>query len=189
MSPTGARHWSQIIAVILLTVGVAACTITRSKDPAVSSFQLASPSTLDASVSAFQQLRLEQGQLVRQFTLALDIGADKLQLVIMSTIGQRLATWRYSDNHYQLQIEAGAPTDLPYRLVLVATQLVFWPIDALGNANREDWRISGTRVYYRDSLVAKLVRPPLQPTSWKGEYRVEFPTSNVTLELQSTQLF
>jgi hypothetical protein len=189
MSPADKRYWPQIVALILFAVAMVACTMTRNNDPAVSSFALATPSALGTSVSAFQQLRLEQTQLERQFTLALDIGPDRLQLVIMSTIGQRLATWRYKDNHYQLQIEAGAPTELPYRLVLVATQLVFWPIDALDNANSKDWRISGTRVYYRDTLVAKLSRPVLQTTSWEGEYRVEFPASEVTLALQSTQLF
>jgi hypothetical protein len=179
-----------LVAAILLAVAIAGCTITRSNDPAVNSFRLATPSDLGADVSVFQQLHLQQGQLIRQFTLALDVGRpDKLQLVMMSTFGQRLATWRYSDNHYQLQIAAGAPTDLPYRLVLVATQLLFWPIDALDNANSNDWRISGTRVYYRNTLVANLARPSLQATPWEGEYRVEFPASEATLELRSTQLF
>ncbi len=188
MSPTGVRHWPQLVAAILLTV--AGCTITRSNDPTMDSFELATPGGLGADVSAFQQLHLQQGQLNRQFTLALDIGRpDKLQLVVMSTFGQRLATWRYKDKHYQLQVEAGAPTDLPYRLVLVATQLLFWPIDALDNANSKDWRISGTRVYYRHTLVAKLTRPTVPSTPWGGEYRVEFPASEVTLELQSTKLF
>lgn len=180
------KSWKLATAIAVIAFGIAGCAVIRDADPAAHEFVLAAPKALGSEVSAFQQLHLERGELNRQYTLALEIGNDTLQLVFMSTIGQRLATWRYSDHHYHLHIEAGAPSDLPYRLVLVATQWLFWPIDALESANSSDWRFSVSGVYYRDVLVAKLTRPAVQPTPWEGKYGVEFPASGTRLRLQST---
>jgi hypothetical protein len=106
----------------------------------------------------------------------------------MSSLGQRLATWRYLDGRYTMQVEAGAPKDLPYRDLLVALQWLFWPADSLAGVNGKDWRFTGDAVYYQGRPLARLGRPTMQSTPWEGEYRVEFQAHPLLLNLLSTRL-
>ncbi len=177
-----------VLGAVLLYLTIGGCALTGKADPEIKNFVLVSPDALGREVSAYQQLLVTQGARSRQLTLAVDIRQSKLQLVVMSSLGQRLATWRYDAYRYALQVEPGAPADLPYRHLLVAMQWVFWPQDALAGVNGSSWRFSDNGVYYRDTLVAKLGRPGLRVASWDGEYRVEFQASGLKLDLLSTPL-
>ncbi len=177
-----------LTAVLLICHAFAGCAQLPGADPVVNRYVLASPAALDEEVTAYQQLRVTRGPLEQQLNLAVDSRGDKLQIVVMSTMGQRLATWRYSHHRYHLQVEAGAPRDLPYRRLLVSLQWLFWPPESLAQANDGDWRFSGNQVAYRGQRVATLDRPALPSAPWEGQYRVAFAADSLHFELLSTRL-
>ncbi len=188
MKTSGRRSGLSVVAAMVLSLAIAGCAQLQGTDPAVDNYVLAPPAALGREVSAYQRLLVVQGPLSRQFTLAVDIRHASLQLVVMSSLGQRLATWRYRDNRYVLQVEAGAPEELPYRHLLVTLQWLFWPADSLAGVNDKAWRFAGDAVYYHGSLVAKLGRPMAQAGPWEGEYQGEFQACPLLFKLLSTRL-
>jgi hypothetical protein len=153
-------------------------------------FTLLSPASLGAELSAYQQLRWTRAGERQQLDIALDIRSNSLQMVVLSPHGRRLATLGYQQGSYRLQREAGAPANIPYRQLLVYLQWIFWPLEALNNANiNSGWHFQQRQqrcAWYDGELIACIDAQSTSP--WSGRFHYRNNTGDIELSLQSVLL-
>jgi hypothetical protein len=132
--------------------------------------------------------------------IALDIRQQSLQMIVMTTLGRRLATLSYTQGQYHLKAEPGAPDTSPYQQLLADIQMIFWPLAALNGAGG-GWHFEqyfeqrlGQRLeqqqqrsaWYDGRLIARI--STRDSWSWTGAYQYHNQINGYQLSLQSVQL-
>ncbi len=184
--PDGLR--SLLLGAIMLLF--AACTSPTGRQQAMPAFTLLAPDSIGANASVFLQVELASADEQQLLQLALDIRGRTLQLVVMDTLGRRLATLAYENNSYQLRREPGAAKNIPYRQLLGVLQMIFWPLDALNRANAgHGWEFrqqEQRRAWYNGQPYARIDARETAP--WTGRYDYYNQLDDSRISLQSVPL-
>ncbi len=184
------RAGLRYLLLCALVLAGTACISPASREQALPTFELLPPTSIDTDASAFLQLQLRADDGLRLLQLALDIQGQTLQLVVMDTLGRRLATFTYEDERYQLRREPGAPASIAYRQLLVVMQMIFWPLDALNRANGDlgwEFRQQNQRsAWYDGELYARINARETAP--WSGRYDYHNLLDGSRISLQSVLL-
>jgi hypothetical protein len=98
------------------------------------------PATLGASLSLQQHLTVERPGRVEQLDAALEVDAQRLDLVGLA-FGQRVFALHYDGHQLEVWRHPLMLTELRGEDVLEDLQLTLWPIDALRRALPPEWRI------------------------------------------------
>ena len=135
MLPGVNRRLTVCVSLALITVG---CALT-SPQPARLGLKLA-PATLGASVSLQQQIRVERQGCFEDLQAALEVDAERLDLVGL-VLGQRVLSLHYDGRALQSWRHPMLPPQLRGEDVLEDLQLALWPADAIKEALPPGWRI------------------------------------------------
>jgi hypothetical protein len=188
------RLTSTLLVCALLAL-TAACASSRG-NLTTPVFTPLPPATLGAEISAYQQLHLQRDGDSHNLEIALDIRQQSLQMVVMTTLGRRLATLSYAQGQYHLKREPGAPDTIPYRQLLADIQMIFWPLVALSTADGDGddgWHFEQhfeqqqqRSAWYDGRLIARI--STRDSWSWTGAYQYHNQINGYQLSLQSVQL-
>jgi hypothetical protein len=182
-------QWSLAAVLCIALLATSACS-TLQRGPASPEFTLLAPHTLGAELSVYQQVHWQHQDDSHNLEIALDIRQQSLQMVVMTTLGRRLATLSYEAGHYQLKREPGAPGNIPYQQLLADIQMVFWPLAALNAAaSNSGWHFEQQQqrsAWYDGHLIAQINTG--DSWSWQGTYEYQNLVAGYQLQLQSVVL-
>ena len=154
-------------------------------------FQLLPPGTFKQPITVFQKISIRQGGNSQNLEAVLNIDAGRIYLIILSPLGQRLATLTSNDG--QIVIEHSAPflATIPLENILGELQMIFWPTVALNASKRnKGWHFEEQKhtryVYYRQRLIAEIHRHSTSP--WDGYFDYISKVSDYRLIIRSKQL-
>jgi hypothetical protein len=133
---------------------------------------------------------MAMGERHQLLHMAIEVTPNHLQLVVMDTLGRRLATLSSSGDGYQLKRAPGAPKTIDYRRLLAALQITFWPLETLnGELGPAGWQFvqRGERgAWYYGELAARVSSE--ETAAWTGRYQLFFPRDGFHWNLQSVLL-
>jgi Protein of unknown function (DUF3261) len=155
------RTGTVFVALTLVALG---CALT-SPQPARLGLKLA-PATLGASISLQQQIRVERQGGFEDLQAALEVDAERLDLVGL-VLGQRVLSLHYDGRALQSWRHPMLPAQLRGEDVLEDLQLALWPADAIKEALPPGWRIEERG--RRRTLV--LDDQPVMEIDYSGEPR------------------
>ncbi len=154
-------------------------------------FQLLPPDALERSATFLLKLDINQGDVSHHWEAVLNVDAERIYLLILGPLGQRLATLSF--NGQQLTVDRGGPISIKMSLekLLWELQIIFWPLAALntGEGNR-DWyfeeQMHIRHVHYQQQLVAEIYRHSSSP--WSGNFDYISRMSDYRLSVRSSLL-
>lgn len=175
-----------ILGGLMLLAGCAAPFGAVQRD-----FQPLPPDTLEQSTTVLLKLDSHQGDIRHHWEAVLNVDADRIDLIILGPLGQRLATLRFNDQ--QLMVERGGPLpfDSSIEKLLGELQMIFWPLAVL-NADEwnQDWHFSEQKniryVYYQQQRVAEIHRR--STSAWSGDFDYISRISDYRLNIRSSEL-
>jgi Protein of unknown function (DUF3261) len=129
------RSLAGFVSLALIIPG---CALT-SPQPARLGLRLA-PATLGASISLQQQIRVERQGRFEDLQAALEVDAERLDLVGL-VLGQRVLSLHYDGRVLQSWRHPMLPAQLRGEDVLEDLQLALWPVDAIRQALPPGWQI------------------------------------------------
>lgn len=177
-----------VLGIALLVTS--ACSPLQQRGAASPEFTLLAPHTLGAELSVYQQVHWQFQQQSHNLEIALDIRQQSLQMVVLTTLGRRLATLSYESGQYQLKREPGAPDNIPYQQLLADIQVMFWPLAALNAAaGNSGWHFEQQQqrsAWYDGRLIARVNAG--DSWSWHGTYQYQNLVAGYQLQLQSVVL-
>ncbi len=154
-------------------------------------FQLLPPASLEHPTTVLLKLDHRQGDAHHHWEAVLNVDKDRIDLVILGPLGQRLATLRFDDR--QLTVERNGPIlfDASLEKLLGELQMVFWPLAILNTGEwNQDWSFEEQKhirhVYYQQRLVAEIHRR--SSSSWSGDFDYISRVSDYHLNIRSSQL-
>jgi len=124
--------------IALIAAHLLGCVATPLQ-PARLGLKLA-PATLGVSLSLQQHLSIERQGRIDEIDAALEIDAERLDLVGLA-FGQRVFALRYDGRSLQSWRHPLMPEQLRGEDVLEDLQLTLWPIDVIENALPAGWSI------------------------------------------------
>lgn len=124
------------------------------------------PATLGASLSLQQHISIERPGRIDELDAALEIDAERLDLVGLA-LGQRILALRYDGRSLQSWRHPLVPEQLRGEDVLEDLQLTLWPIDAIERELPAGWSISETG----RRRVLRLLNEPITVIDYSGEPR------------------
>ncbi|HXV49319.1 MAG TPA: DUF3261 domain-containing protein [Candidatus Binatia bacterium] len=127
-----------LAAFSLCALGFTGCASALSP-PGRLGLKLA-PAALEASISLHQQLVVERLGRIDSVDAALEVDAERLDLVGL-TLGQRVFALHYDGRELQSWRHPSMPAELRGEDVLEDLQLTLWPASAIKQALPEGWRI------------------------------------------------
>lgn len=119
----------------------------------------------------------------------LNTDVDKIYLVILGPLGQRLATLNFDNQQMTVVRNSPIPFDISLEKLLKELQMTFWPLTTLnaGKSN-QDWNFEENKhvrfVYYKHQLVAEIHRH--SSSTWNGEFNYISKISDYQLSIQSS---
>ncbi len=164
---------------------------TTPIDTAQRNFQLLPPDVLERSATILLKLGSNQGDASHHWEEVLNVDAERIYLVILGPLGQRLANLSFDGQ--QLTVDRGGPIpiNMPLEKLLGELQMIFWPLAVLntGEGNR-DWYFEEQThiryVYYQNQLMAEIRRHSSSP--WSGNFDYISRISDYRLSVRSSQL-
>ena len=145
-------------AVIML----AACQRPLLRDGVLADgFPLQDSSRYTAPAACLQNVKLQSDNKVKYYQLVYDATSDVHQLLILSTIGQRLVTVTHSGMQVDIHKSLPISMDVSPKELLRVMQLVYWPVSALNEGTRRTgWRVeqaaTSRQIYRERKPVAKI---------------------------------
>ena len=157
-----------------MTLLLSACAGLGPPESAVPAWEPLPPHTLGRTLAAQQRVQARLGGHRRVFDAAVEVNRQGLQVVLLTPLGQRVASLRYNGRVLRFEKGAAAPDSFPPAMMLEAMQMIYWPAAVLnGRAGAGGWRIEEQRrrrvVFYAERAVAELRYSTDEP--WQG--RVE----------------
>jgi hypothetical protein len=147
--------WKRIIAVAAWAL-LAACNSTPPAQPGRLNLRLA-PAAIGTSIALQQHLKVERTGHTDDLDAALEIDADRVELVGLA-LGQRVLTLNYNGKELTSWRHALLPSQVRAEDVLEDLQLTLWPAEAIRAALPSDWRVEDDglhrTLYQGDELVA-----------------------------------
>jgi hypothetical protein len=154
----------RLAALSLCALSITGCG-SASSPPARLGLKLA-PAALEASISLQQQLVVERLGRIDSVDAALEVDAERLDLVGL-TLGQRVFALHYDGRELQSWRHPSMPAELRGEDVLEDLQLTLWPASAIKQALPEGWRIE--EMGRRRTLW--LAETPVMMIDYSGEPR------------------
>jgi Protein of unknown function (DUF3261) len=136
MLPELRRH---LVALSLCAVTLARCTQVSYEPPARLGLKLP-PSALESPINLHQQLIIERQGRIEALDAALEVDAQKLELVGL-TLGQRVFSLSYDGRELKSWRHPLLPPGLREEDVLEDLQLSLWPASAIKPVLPARWRI------------------------------------------------
>jgi hypothetical protein len=127
-----------VAAVGLLVLALVGCA-THGAQPARLGLKL-QPAALGASISVQQHLTVEREGGIDELDAALEIDAEKINLVGLA-LGRRVLTLRYDGKTLDAWRNPQFPSQVRAEDVLEDLQLTLWPADAIRADLPVGWRI------------------------------------------------
>ena len=124
------------------------------------------PATLGASISLQQHLTVERGGRIDELEAALEIDAERIDLVALA-MNQRVLSLHYDGRSLDSWRHPALTVELRAEDVLADLQLTLWPLEALRQALPAGWRIEENGL--RRILLAGEV--PVTEINYSGEPR------------------
>jgi hypothetical protein len=174
-----------LLPVLLLSGCAILSTPASTQAPARLELMLA-PSTLGASISRQQHLKVERNGNVDELNAALEIDAHHLELVGLA-FGQRVLSLNYDGKKLSSWRHAMLPSQVRAEDVLEDLQLTLWPRDAIAAALPADWRIEDAglrRILYRGAEPVTVITYSGMPR-WSGTVVLENLRYHYRLTIQS----
>ena len=151
-----------------LAVLLAGCAAAPGAPPARLELRLA-PSTLGASISVQQHLKVERAGRIDELDAALEIDGERLDMVGLA-FGQRVLSLDYDGKELKSWRHVMLPSQVRAEDVLADLQLTLWPAQVIARSLPAGWRIEESglqRTLYKDAAVVATVRYSGQPR-WSG---------------------
>ena len=177
------KLWIALSCFILLT-GCATLFGTAERH-----FQLLAPNTLEQSSTVLLKLTSQMNGDSHHWEAVLNTDVDKIYLVILGPLGQRLATLNFDNQQMTVVRNSPIPFDISLEKLLKELQMTFWPLTTLnaGKSN-QDWNFEENKhvrfVYYKHQLVAEIHRH--SSSTWNGEFNYISKISDYQLSIQSS---
>ncbi len=128
------RFWVTLGWLVLLT----GCTTLSGA--ARQDFQLLPPDTIKQSVTVLLKLDSSQGEVSYHREAVLNVDAERIYLVILGPLGQRLATLDFDGQRLTVDRSSPIPFDASLEKLLGELQMIFWPLTALNAGEwNQDW--------------------------------------------------
>lgn len=182
--------WPVLGWSILLTGCVTPFGATQPDSP-LPPFQLLPPSTLERPVTVLQKLDSRRGDNNYHWETVLNVDADRIYLVILGPLGQRLATLSFNGQHLAVDRNGPIRVGTPLKNILGELQIIFWPLAMLNTSKwNRDWYFEEQKhiryVYYQQRLVAEIHRRSSSP--WTGDFDYISKVSDYRLTIRSRRL-
>ncbi|MCF6259900.1 MAG: DUF3261 domain-containing protein [Gammaproteobacteria bacterium] len=179
------RFWVTLGWLVLLT----GCTTLSGA--ARQDFQLLPPDTIKQSVTVLLKLDSSQGEVSYHREAVLNVDAERIYLVILGPLGQRLATLDFDGQRLTVDRSSPIPFDASLEKLLGELQMIFWPLTALNAGEwNQDWFFDEKKnirlVYHKQKLVAEIHRH--SPSPWNGSFHYNSKISDYHLSIHSSQL-
>ena len=156
-------RWSGA-ALALVATQLLGC-YTAPASPARLGLRLA-PATLGASLNLQQNLRIERPGRIDTLDAALEVDAERLDLVGLA-LGQRMLALHFDGRSLQSWRHPLVPELLRGEDVLEDLQLTLWPLDVIESALPSGWSISETG----RRRVLRQLDEPIMVIEYSGEPR------------------
>jgi len=154
-------------------------------------FQPLPPSALEQSTTVLLKLDSNQGNVRHHWEAVLNVDTDRINLVILGPLGQRLATLHFDDQRLTVERSGPIPFGTSLEKLLGELQMIFWPLAVLNTDKwNQDWYFEEQKhiryVYYQQQLVAEIHRRSSSP--WSGNFNYISRVSDYHLNIRSSQL-
>lgn len=173
-----------LTAALALTLALAGCAVAPPA-PARLGLKLA-PAALGAAISVQQHLRVERGGRIDELDAALEVDAERLQLVGLA-FGQRVLSLSYDGKEMTSWRHMMLPAQVKAEDVLEDMQLTLWPLEAIRPALPPGWRIEDSglrRTLYFGAEPVTLINYSALPR-WSGSVALENLRYHYRLTIQS----
>jgi hypothetical protein len=156
-------NWGRALLAAIVA-GLFGCADAPSQ-PARLGLRLA-PATLGRSLSLQQHLRIERPGRIDELDAALEVDAERLDMVGLA-LGQRILALHYDGSSLQSWRHPLVPEQLRGEDVLEDLQLTLWPIEVIEKALPAGWSIAenGRR------RTLRLLDQPVMVIDYSGEPR------------------
>ena len=118
-----------------------------------------SPLSFGQEVSLFQRITVHENERVNQIEIALEIDADRIDLVGLA-MGQRVLSLHYDGTTLTSSRHTMLPKEVQAEDVLENLQMALWPEDAVRDALPSGWKMeesAGKRFFYlHEQLVSEI---------------------------------
>jgi len=179
-----AGFWLTLSWLLLLLVGCA-----TPVDVAEQNFQLLAPDSIKQSATILLKIESNQAGLKHHWEAVLNVDATRIDLVILSTLGRRLATLGF-DGH-KLTVKHNSSIEISLKKLLGQLQMIYWPLGTLNTDKKnQSWYFKQQKqiryVYYQHQPVAEIHRRP--SSLWNGDFDYISKISENHLSIRSSQL-
>ncbi|MFV2004118.1 MAG: DUF3261 domain-containing protein [Gammaproteobacteria bacterium] len=152
-------------------------------------FRLLAPSSIKQSVTVLLKIETNQAGLKHHWEAVLNIDATHIDLVILSTLGRRLATLGFDGQ--KLTVKHSSSIEISLKKLLGQLQMIYWPLVTLNTDKKnQSWYFKQQNqmryVYYQQQLVAEIQRR--QMSLWSGDFDYTSRISDYRLTIRSSQL-
>jgi hypothetical protein len=161
-----------LAALGLCALSLAGCAASAPSPPTRLGLKLA-PAALEASISLQQQVVVERQGRINALDAALEVDAERLDLVGLS-LGQRVFALHYDGRELQSWHHPSMPPELSGEDVLEDLQLTLWPAGAIRKALPAGWRIEEVgrrRTLWLDETPVMLIEYSGEPR-WLGRIAI-----------------
>jgi len=159
--------------ILLLTLLPLASCVTAPPPPVRLGLQLA-PSELGTSIALQQHLTIERNGKTDELDAALEVDAQRLQLVGLA-FGQRVLSLTYDGTHMTEWRHFMLPAQVRAEDILEDMQLTLWPLEAIRQALPAGWTVEDQgmqRKLYRDEALICTIHYSSMPR-WSGTVQLE----------------
>jgi hypothetical protein len=159
--------------------------------PPAAELSLLPPASLGASRSVEQVLHAAHGAREAALQCIVDIVPERLRVVCLSALGQRVFTLEQTAGELHAEREPFAPEQLAPQHILADMQLAYWPLDAVQAAAADGVRVLEPRAGLRrlqrgERIVAEVHYADADP--WNGRLWLVNLEHGYSLDIRSRPL-
>lgn len=180
--------------ILLLTVFFLTCCTSQPPKPPQSNWPVM-PMEIDAAlIRAMQNITAKFLHRTEKFQSIIEIKADSLRIILLSTSGSRIATITHTNGQLSAETHVKLPVELPLMDILETLQLIYFSEKQLNahllTQNNHGWRIKQQKnernVFFQESLYAQIVYTSANP--WMGKTEYHNKKYNYTFTIDSSLL-
>ena len=127
-------------------------------------------------LSLYQQVKVQQAEDQYYLESAVKFTAGQLSLVLLSELGQRIATIEYDGTDVKSTRATLSPIQVDPYYVLEAMQMIYWPLTALSERSHNGRRFieaedgKSRQIYYHQRLIINIDYDTICPLTGKVRY-------------------
>lgn len=167
------------MVLIMVMIALSACagkTGTMHSGYHMPDYPLMPPSAFGQDAMAHQQIQANISGQEYIFEAAVNIDSKVIELVMLSPLGQRIATLKYDGSEINVRLEKLAPAKFPFEDMIGIIEMIYSPMSALrDNFQGTEWHVVQAEnirnIYYKQELVAIVQFGAATPMNGKVTYR------------------